>query len=162
MIHNSTMKKTNTSAQDAATTKLVRENSVGWMLNRLSTDVNVRMKEALKPLGLTQSQFAILMLILESEGLSQSAIGKKITLTASAMTRNLDALEERGLIERQTDEASRRSFKIVMTPEGRALAPQAFATVKAVNQWLLDGLDDESVIQLKSSLTQLIDQMNAK
>lgn len=146
----------------AAETRAVRENSVGWMLNRLVADLDVKMKEALDPLELNQSQFAILMLILESEGLSQSAIGKRITLTASAMTRNLDSLEARGLIKRQTDKQSRRSYKIVITDDGRRLAPQLFATVKAVNHWLLDGLSDKNTTQLKSSLTQLIDNLNAK
>ena len=114
------------------------------------------MKEQLEPLGLTQVQFAILMILMEEDGISQAAIGKRIILPGYAMTRNLDALEERQFIERRPDEKSRRSFRIVLTDEGRALAPMLFEIVTKVNSDFLSDLEETEVSQLKSLLTKLI------
>jgi len=123
------------------------------MLTRTVDDI---MKQQLSPLDLTQPQFAIIMNLLEKDGVSQTAIGKLVIMPGYAMTRNLDALEKKGLIERQTDESSRRSFQIVLTDQGRELAPTLFAIIAKVNGDLLDGLDEKEVTQLKALLTKLL------
>lgn len=144
------------SEKSQSSTRVVRTNSVGWMVNALSVNVNALMKKALEPLDLTISQFSILMVLLEADGLSQSAIGKKVTIPGYSMTRNLDVLEARGLIERQADKNSRRSFCIVLTAEAHKLAPQLFNTVEEVNNHFLSGMEEEKVDQLKSLLMALI------
>ena len=49
--------------------------------------------------------------------------------------------EQWGFIERRPDEASRRSFCIVLTENGRTLAPTLFEIVAKVNRDFLVGLD---------------------
>jgi len=148
------MEKTDKNTEALATQ--TRDNSVGWLLNVMTRTVNDIMKKALEPLALSQEQFAILMTLLTKDGISQSAIGKQVILPGYAMTRNLDALEERGFIEHQPDKNSRRSFCIMLTEEGKALAPTLFTIVSGVNEQLLSGLEENEVSQLKALLTKLM------
>lgn len=134
----------------------IKEGSVGWMLNMLTRTVDDIMKKQLEPLNLTQAQFAIMMTLLEKDGVSQAIIGKQVIMPGYAMTRNLDALEERGFIERQPDETSRRSFCIVVTDTGRALAPALFEIVAKVNGDFLEGLEEDEVAGLKVLLRKLM------
>ena len=145
--------KKSTTAQPAA--KKTREASVGKMLKILSFSLDGEMHQELKQLGLNLSQFAVLMTLLEEEGLSQAAIGKKIIMPGYSTTRNIDALEEKQLLERRKDERSRRSHRIYLTDQGHALCPQLVAIVKKVNEALLSTLLPTEEKQLKAILKKL-------
>ena len=118
--------------------------------------LNPRMKQEFKRLDLDLSQFAVLMTLLEEEELTQTGIGKRITLPGYATTRTIDALEEKHLVERRKDERSRRSHRIFLTDEGHAIAPQIFAIVKSVNEGFLSALDTAEKKQLKAILKKLL------
>lgn len=142
--------------QSQTSAKSVREQSVGWMLKFLSTQIDKEMNQALKPYGLNLERFAILMTLLEGDGLTQSEIGKKIFMPGYAITRNIDALEVDGLVQRHKHKTSRRSFCIRLTQKGRLLAPTLFSTVKRINEDALSSLDKEEVMQLKQLLSKML------
>jgi DNA-binding MarR family transcriptional regulator len=158
----------NKQATNKVMAKKVRENSVGWMLKMLTGCLDPKMKQELKSLDLDLLQFAVLMTLLEEEELTQTGIGKRITLPSYATTRTIDALEEyattrtidaleeKHLVERRKDESSRRSHRIFLTDEGHAIAPQLFAIVKSVNDGFLSALDAAEKKQLKAILKKLL------
>jgi DNA-binding MarR family transcriptional regulator len=135
---------------------VVREDSVGWMLKALSSELDDTMKQVLKPLGLSLGQFSILMTLLESDAITQSEIGKRISMPDYATTRNLDVLEGFGFLERHRDGTSRRSFSIRLTKEGKAIAPKLFSIVRTVNETLLSPLNDGETEQFKDTLRVLL------
>ena len=53
---------------------------------------------------------------------------------ATTLTGVLDRLERRGYLTRQLDPADRRSFRIVLTPAGRAAASRIHQAVASVDQ----------------------------
>lgn len=134
----------------------VRENSIGWMLKLLSTGLDNTMIQALKPHGLNLGQFSIVMTLLEGDGITQSEIGRKISMPGYSTTRNIDVLEKIGLLERRKNELSRRSHCIRLTDKGRSLAPQLFSIVQSVNDKLLSLLDETDRELFKKILIQLL------
>ncbi len=98
------------------------------------------MEAKLKPLGLSKSQFAVIMTLLETDGLTQIEIGRKLTMPGSAITRNLDGLEQLRFVKRHKHETSRRSYRIYLTDEGREIAPQLYSLVEDVNKHFLSSL----------------------
>ena len=134
----------------------VRETSVGWMLKVLCTRLGADMTKALKPLGLNLSQFAILMTLMEKEGLTQTEIGGKITMPGYATTRSIDALEIMQYVERRKDERSRRSYRIYLTEHGRAVGPLLFKTVGKINEALLSPLDASGQRQFTALLRKVL------
>lgn len=136
--------------------KTVRQASVGRMLNLLSRRLNAEMEVRLKELGLTLNGFFILMSLLEAEGLTQSDLGNRIKMPAYSITRLIDALQEKGLVERCTDPTSRRNHLIFLTPQGHAIGPKVFAVVKGVNEWLLEGLPEPERQAFSTTLAKLV------
>jgi DNA-binding MarR family transcriptional regulator len=134
----------------------VRMNSTGWMLNRLSSQQNREMTSALKQIGLNLNQFAMLMTLLENEGLTQTEIGGKIAMPAYATTRTIDALEAARYVDRRTDERSRRSYRIYLTKKGREAGPALFAIVDTVNAGLLSALPEQDQVQFKEILHKIL------
>ena len=142
-------------AQNQSSATDVRENSFGWMLKSLCSQFDKEMVQALKPHDLNLGQFAILMTLLEKDGVSQSDIGKKILMPGYATTRNIDVLEKNGLLERKKNETSRRSFCIRLTDKGKALAPTLFSIIKNINEKILLPLDKGEVESLKRLLFKI-------
>lgn len=137
-------------------TKQIREESVGWMLKRLGSQLDTEMTLELKQIGLNLNQFAILMTLMESEDLTQTEIGKKIKMPGYATTRTLDALEAKQYVERRADEHSRRSHRIYLTKKGRDIGPALFAVVGKVNTRLLSLITQTQQNQLKIILNKLL------
>lgn len=126
------------------------------MLKTLCARFDKRMIEVLKSHDLNLGQFAILMTLLEGDGITQAEIGKRISMPGYATTRNIDVLEKNGLLERHKNESSRRSFCIRLTEQGKALGPILFSTVKSINERAVSSLDEQEVEQLKMLLNKML------
>ncbi|MEW8459831.1 MAG: MarR family winged helix-turn-helix transcriptional regulator, partial [Candidatus Thiodiazotropha endolucinida] len=90
------------------------------------------------------------------EGLTQSEIGKKITMPGYATTRTIDALEEKRFVERRKDDRSRRSHRIYLTEQSRRIVPQLFTIIGKVNEHLLSTLSPKEQKDLVKILTKLV------
>ena len=134
----------------------VRKGSTGWMLKILCTSLDAEMSDELRRLGLNLGQFAVLMTLSEAEGLTQSEIGKKITMPGYATTRTIDALEEKRFVERRKDNRSRRSYRIYLTDHSRKVVPQLFAVVGKVNEHLLSALTPKEQKDFMKILQKLV------
>jgi len=78
----------------------------------------------LEELGLNLSEASVLAFAQESGALMQSELAKHMGLGRAAMGSVIDALEGRGLVERQPKPGDRRVWLVVVTPTGDELAKQ--------------------------------------
>ena len=123
----------------------------------ISIKLDNEMISGLKPIGLSLGQFAIMMTLLERDGIQQVEIGEKIFMPRYATTRNLNKLEELGYIKRHKHETSGRSHCIYLTSKGRKLAPELYSLVKSVNQRLLSPLTNKEINNFVATLSKLHD-----
>lgn len=113
------------------------------------------MEDALSPHGLSLPQFAVLMTVLEHDGLTQNEIGTRFTMPAYAISRAIDHLEALGLARRVPHPTSRRSHRIEATPAAQRIAPDLFSIVRRVNAELSAPLSKTERAQLADMLTKL-------
>jgi MarR family 2-MHQ and catechol resistance regulon transcriptional repressor len=77
------------------------------------------------PLGITAAQFNVLILLYaqtEDGTMSQSDLGRLLTVHRSNVTGLVDRLEAQGLVQRQDDEKDRRVYRVALTELGRETA----------------------------------------
>jgi DNA-binding MarR family transcriptional regulator len=127
----------NSSAARAAHTPAV---SVGFTLSSLGYSVSRRFQATLAPLGLEPREFALLRTIAPQQGASQQAIGEQLQIPPSRMVAFVDALEQRGLVERRANPADRRARALYLTDKGRKLLNRAFALATDLEAQLCSGL----------------------
>jgi len=137
----------------------IRKSSTGWLIKSLGVWLDDQMDIRLAPLGLSKGQFAIIMTLLENEGVTQAEIGRKILMPGYAITRNIDKLELNELLKRQRHKSSRRAHSIYLTKKGRELAPALFSVVKDVNRVFLESIDDRNRKELNEMLSMLHDKL---
>ena len=139
------------------TAHMTRTTSAGWMIQRLAGGVNAAMKTSLAEQELTLDQFILLMTLAEGDGLTQTEIGAKVRFAGYTVTRALDALSARGLVERRPDAKSRRAHRVVMTAAGKALMPTLFGTVERQNAAFLAPLDSGERAAFLTLLAKLVE-----
>jgi len=104
-------------------------------------------------------RFAVLTLIAENPGLTQTALGKAAGRDKSTLTSTLDDLVKRGLVLRERAPKDRRSYTLTLTPAGCALHQCLMASARAHDQELdrIVGADkkDEFIALLRRISTEL-------
>ena len=118
-----------------------RQSSFGWMINVIANQASKNFEAELKQHGLTVALWPTMMCLWEEEGVTQRDIAEKSKVENSTTTRTLDKLEKLGLVERQADPNSRRSFRIYLTDEGRTLKETLLPIPIKVNKEALSSLD---------------------
>jgi DNA-binding MarR family transcriptional regulator len=92
---------------------------------------NLLVKEAdrvLKPFGITEAQFDILMLLEHQApdgSADQSTLGRMLVVNRSNVTGLIDRMERDGLVKRTADPGDRRVNRVRMTPEGMKVLHKA-------------------------------------
>lgn len=136
--------------------RTVRLSSVGWQIQRLSGQLSGAMGNALEPHGLTLQQFAIVMMLIENDGLNQTEIGSRFSAPAYTVTRAIDGLETNGFLERRPHPTSRRTNTVHATAKTRALVPVLVGIVSDVNARLLETLDDVERASIHGLLARVL------
>ena len=79
----------------------------------------------LKPLGLTYTQYIVLLVLWEEDGISVSDIGSRLMLDNGTLSPLLKKMESEGYIERRRSRDDDRIVEITLTYEGRKLQDKA-------------------------------------
>jgi len=80
-----------------------------------------RFDAALRPFGLTNGQFSLLMSLNRAHPPAAGSVADGLALDRTTLTANLKPLERRGLVRSTIDELDRRVRRLELTPEGAAL-----------------------------------------
>lgn len=102
------------------------------------------LEAALKPVGLSASQYNVLRILrgAEAEGLACREVAERMVTRDPDITRLLDRLEARGLVIRARDRADRRVITVRITPEGLRLLQALEAPVAELPRRQLGHLDE--------------------
>jgi DNA-binding MarR family transcriptional regulator len=72
-------------------------------------------------MGVTTSQAGAILTFPDNGGLTMNELSKGVNLEISTMTRMVDQLVEKGLVQRETDAKDRRVVRVALTEAGRTL-----------------------------------------
>jgi DNA-binding MarR family transcriptional regulator len=111
----------NADAPSYETTIAVRDTCICLHLQRAARAVARRFDEVLRPLGLTNGQFSLLMALNRPEPPTIGHVAALLAMDRTTLTANLKPLERRLLLTVTIDGTDRRSRRLVLTPAGRAL-----------------------------------------
>ena len=101
------------------------ENQLCFPLYAAARNVTGLYTPWLKPLGLTYTQYIVLLVLWEKDGISVTEIGEKLMLDNGTLSPLLKKLENAGYITRQRSREDERVVVIRLTESGRALQEKA-------------------------------------
>ncbi|MBV8260670.1 MAG: winged helix-turn-helix transcriptional regulator [Paraburkholderia sp.] len=131
--------------------------SVGYLISRVkSTMSNMVTQRAVAELGVTSQQASILFMVATGKCTLAAELAREYGIDASAVTRLVDRLEKRGLLQRVRSSEDRRAVHLALTPEGLAIAARMPAIFRSVTEHLSAGFTPEEVGFLKSLLRRIL------
>ncbi len=99
----------------------VRDSCLCLHLQRAARAVGRRFDAALRPLGLTNGQFSLLMSLNRPAPPTMGSVAALLAMDRTTLTANLKPLERRGLVSIDADPADRRRHRLRLTAAGRAV-----------------------------------------
>src|SRR3954447_19872837 len=120
------------------TTLRVRDTCLCLHVQRAARALARRFDEVLRPLGLTNGQFSLMMSLNRPEPPSIGSVAALLAMDRTTLTAALKPLERRGLIEVTADPEDRRSRRLTLTPDGRELLGRAVPIWQATHAELDD------------------------
>jgi DNA-binding MarR family transcriptional regulator len=128
----------------------------GFLLSKAGRTQSVRFTEALEPLGLRPTQFALLNFVERGAGSSQQQLGERLGLDPSGLVAVIDDLEEKGLVERRRDPSDRRCYGIHLTRAGRKKLARAREVAMRRQAELLAPLTEQEAKTLHELLLRVV------
>jgi len=136
-------------------THQVRDTCLCLHVQRAARAVARRFDEALRPLGLTNGQFSLLMSLNRPEPPSIGSVAALLAMDRTTLTANLKPLERRGLVTVTVDEADKRSRRMALTSAGRSLLAAAVPIWKRTHAAIDRILANSSPDRLRADLRAL-------
>jgi MarR family transcriptional regulator, multiple antibiotic resistance protein MarR len=135
--------------------------SVGFLMHRARSEILAALDRELgqdtelAPLEISAAQYIILNSLMEQDVDSTSRLCKQMSYDPGAMTRMVDRLEAKGLIQRRRCPNDRRLVNLELTDAGREAVPKMRACSVTVLNRFLRGFSVDEVRQLESFLIRI-------
>lgn len=117
-------------------------------------------RELMNALGITFNQFEVLVWLRRAgtDGLRMSDLTSRVVLSPSGVTRAVDQLERKGLVERCVFEGDRRGHLATVTPEGKTFLRKATTFhLDGLRKHFLDHLNHTQLTQMSNALAAILD-----
>ena len=98
--------------------------------------------EATMDLGLTYSEFSLMLMLYDKEGCSQDDMTSSLHVDKAAITRVIKILEKKGMLYRKRDEVDHRLKRLFLTEEGKKLEPVIKDIVKKIMDYVAGGFSE--------------------
>ncbi len=124
-------------------------------------DIEMLRRRLIRPyfieLGLTvgQGQPRILKELREHGTMNQKELADECLMDVTTMSRTLDRMEKDGLLKRESNPASRRSWNVLLTDCGRKKADEVVKIFNKVDDVIYNGFSKEEVRTLSAMIDKV-------
>jgi DNA-binding MarR family transcriptional regulator len=137
------------------TTHLIRDCCLCLHVQRAARGLARRFDDALRPIGLTNGQFSLLVSLNRPEPPGMSAVALLLVMDRTTLTAALKPLRRRGLLKVTADPADGRGRLVTLTAKGRRLLARAVPVWKKTHAAVDALLRDGDIDRLRNNLRAL-------
>jgi len=132
------------------------DDSVGRMVRQLTNRLKAEMKSRLSVIDMNVNEYYVFLNLSGHEGLSQSDLAARMSMPAYAISRLIDSMIAKGLVERRANPNSRRAFSIFLTASAKEKIPEVIGSLDDINDWILAPLNPSEKAAFVSALRKLV------
>lgn len=131
----------------------------GYWVNRLASAIRTVVDRELKAFDMTRRQVAMIMHIERAGSPSASDLTQLLGVDSTAVTRMIDRLEEKELVQRHPDPNDGRRHLIEVTPEARALMPKIQRTAKRMEESFVEGVSPDELETFQRVMLRMLENV---
>ncbi|HJP77046.1 MAG TPA: MarR family transcriptional regulator [Pseudonocardiaceae bacterium] len=123
-----------------------------YLIKQVELAIRARLDEILRPAGLTALQYTALTVLEGHSDLTASQLARRSFVTAQSTADLVNALLDRGLVERHRDPADRRRLVLALTRAGHQVLDEYRPRVANLESAMLRGLDGSETAALRANI----------
>lgn len=139
------------------TTPLTLDAQLCFALYSASRAMTSAYRDVLTPLGLTYTQYTVLLALWEHEPMTMREMSAHLHLDSATLSPLLQRMERDDLVTRRRVPADERLVEVALTERARDLYDEVSRCQQIVEG--RTGLDDAHLAQLRGSLTELAERL---
>ncbi len=136
------------------------DNQVCFPLYLVAKELVVKYGELLKPLGLTYTQYLVMIVLWETEKIDMRALGKRLFLDSSTLTPVTNRLIEKNYLIKEKSKQDKRIAILKITKNGKKLKEKAKDIPYEI--YKCSGLTLEEAMELKSLVMTVVKNISLK
>lgn len=130
------------------------DNQLCFPLYACAKEVVRQYRKPLDEIGLTYTQYVVMMVLWENGGMTEGELGKRVHLDSGTLAPLLKRLEKQGLVNRIRPDNNERKLFLALTEEGEALKEKAVMIPEAMKGCI--PLAEEDMVLLRDLLTRAL------
>lgn len=141
---------------------IVVDNAIGFWIHRVYQASRNEMFRLFRQAGeeVTPEQWAVLIRLWERNGRPQSDLSDSTFRDRPTMSRILDVMEERGLLQRRVDKDDARVRLVFLTRKGRELERKLVPIVKDIVERMTAGIEDKALVTTRAALRRMFENLS--
>lgn len=108
-------------------------------------------------LGLTSSQWKVILALNLFDGLSQRELADRIYVDGSTLVPVIDKMEKNGLLERKPDPKDRRNNRLYLTKKSESIVDSIVEIILQLRKTFYKGLSKNDLESMRPRLKKMID-----
>lgn len=133
------------------------DNQLCFPLYACAKEVVRQYRTPLEPLGLTYTQYVVMMVLWECGSITEKELGERIHLDSGTLAPLLKRLDKQGLVKRERPDRNERLLLITLTDAGIAMREEALSVPETMKNCIGLNIEECSVLRelLDKSLTAM-------
>ncbi|MGH6888844.1 MAG: MarR family winged helix-turn-helix transcriptional regulator [Rhizomicrobium sp.] len=125
------------------------------LLHDVARLLRTRFDQRARARGMTRAQWVILARVHATPGLSQNELASLLEVEPISVGRLIDRLESRGLVERRSDPADRRIWRLHLLAAAEPVLEEISKAREVLGAELLEGVDQETRTEMVDALLRM-------
>ena len=143
--------------------QLQLQNQLCFRLYTASRLITQAYEPYLMPLGLTYTQYLVLMVLWENDEQPVNDIGKRLLLGINTMSPLIRRMEKAGLLSRHDSPSDKRQQIVFLTAKGHEMREKCTSIPRCMVADLADcGIEAERVMEIMPVLDEVIEGLNQR
>ncbi len=140
---------------------IVVDNALGFWIHRVYQASRNEMFREFRECGedITPEQWAVLIRLWERDARAQSDLSDATFRDRPTMSRIIDGMEKRGLLERGSDPDDGRVRIVSLTRKGRALEKKLVPLVEKIVTRMVAGVEERALTTTRNTLRQMFENL---
>jgi len=134
------------------------QSKFGFLSYEISHFIRQRFNKEAENLGFTHAQWRALVYLSENQNCRQIDLADILEVKPITLARQVDLLEESGLVRRNKDREDRRAYRLEILPKALPIMEELWEIADAIEEDVLDVL----TTQEKESLSKMLDKIKDK
>ncbi|MCY6484142.1 MarR family transcriptional regulator [Clostridium aestuarii] len=127
----------------------------GYLIHQIAHDFRFKYDKKLEQYNITCSQIKVMRCLWNKDGITQKQILQQINIKPSSLTKLINILVGKGLVERREDERDARNNLIFLTSKGKKIEKETWEIIFKMEEQLVEGFSQEEKYLLISFLVRM-------